>query len=390
MEWNRINGELGTQYSKAGGKFAFLVHLRSFREDLKQVASPLGLLPDKFYDFILGCRPLRPFMWSEVRVGAGATEASGYIIMIPYSGKLMMSQSRQMVPVVRDAIDFAVAKGAQTIGLGGLISPVTLGGSLVSGESGYHLTNGNAFTAVTIFRRLEGLIHDFNGMKPTVAIVGATGSVGSLLSKMLITRCSNPNYLLIGRNERKLGKLSEEISREARGVADFTTSTCISDVRRADIVVLVTSDSGSLLKPEHLRPRCIVVDATQPRNASGSITTERPDIRMIDGGLVSIPSLKTNKIGRLGLPAGVAFACMAETILLALDGFGADFSIGHPQLPHAEAISRLAEKYAYLGFSVADDHFFGKPIARAVAGMMQGPACRLKSRVNGRYERSHL
>ncbi len=67
-------------------KFAFLVHLRSsYRNDLKLLSRPLGLLPDSFYKFALKNRPLPPFVCSEVTLTPGATEAEGYIILLPYS-----------------------------------------------------------------------------------------------------------------------------------------------------------------------------------------------------------------------------------------------------------------------------------------------------------------
>lgn len=363
MEWSRDNAEPIPPHvfsDRKAGKFAFLVHLRSYREDLRQVARPLGWLPDRFYHGALSRRPLRPFVWSEVKVGSGPEETSGSIIMIPYSGKQLLDQSRQMMPVIRDAIGLAVGRGAEMIGLGGLISPVTLGGKLVAGAKGYHVTNGNAFTAVTVFRQLQSIIHDFDRRRPTVAIVGATGSVGSLVCRLLTAYGCHANLVLIARNSRKLEKLSDEIT-PMNGHTGISTQ--ISDVHQADIVLLVTSDSGSLLQPLHLRRNCILLDATQPRNASGAILTQRPDVRMLDGGLVSIPSLQTNKVGRLGLPCGVSFACMAETILLAMSGYRADFSIGNPGLAHAAIIRQLSESYAHFGFDVAEDHLLGKPLA---------------------------
>jgi len=345
---------------KESRKFAFLVHLRSYREDLKHIARPLGWLPDQFYHFTLGKRPLRPFLWSDVAIGADGDEASGSIIMVPYSGRQLLERPRQMLPIVQDAVDLAVSKGATMIGLGGLISPVTLGGKLVAGRATYGVTNGNAFTAVTIFRRLQRLLDDFCGFRPTIAVVGATGSVGSLLCKMLAAQERDARYLLVARNARKLDSFCHEVSRQYTSVS-MSTSVRMDDVRNADIVVLVTSDAGSLLNPSHLRENCIVLDATQPRNASRLITTLRSDIQLIDGGLVSVPSLRTNKIGRLGLPSGISFACMAETMLLSLSGHNADFSIGNPGLEHAEAIGQMARKHDHLGFKTAEDHTFGKP-----------------------------
>lgn len=343
-------------------KFAFLVHLRDYREDLGTMARPFGWIPNQLYERTLRKRPLPSFIWSEVRIMAESVEPDGFIVMIPYSGKQLLEQKRDMLPVIRQAADFASRKGAKIIGLGGLTSPVTLGGKLLAGSPGYAVTNGNAFTALTIQERLSGLLADFHGMRrPKVAIVGATGSVGSLLCQLSVREAQDVEYLLIARNSRRLENLRGELH-AIDPFARLDTSISISDICQADIVVLVTSESGCLLQPGFLKIDCVVLDATQPRNVRESLIQERPDVRVIDGGLVSVPGLKTNRIGQLGLPKGVSFACMAETMLLAVGGYDKDFSVGVPTLAQADVISNLAARYAHMGFKMADDHSFGKQL----------------------------
>lgn len=345
-------------------KFAFLVHLRDYREDLGTMARPFGWIPNPLYERALRKRPVPPFVWSEVRITAESDEPDGYIIMIPYSGKQLLEQKRDMQPVIRQAADFASRKGARIVGLGGLISPLTLGGKLLAGSAEYVVTNGNAFTASTIHERLAALLDDFTGGTPTVAIVGATGSVGSLLCRLSVREAPDAEYLLVARNTRRLESLGGALN----AINPFTrlvTSTSIADIAQADIVVLVTSDSESLLQPGFLKHGCVVLDATQPRNVRPSLVQERPDIQIIDGGLVSVPDLKTNRIGQLGLPKGVSFACMAETILLAISGYDSDFSIGSPTVAQADTIRKCADDFAHLGFRLADDHSFGMQMQNA-------------------------
>ncbi len=367
MEVSNDNGlcvESGTWNRMPSTKFAFLVHLRDYREDLGTMARPFGWIPNQLYERLLRKRPLPPFVWSEVRITAESDEPDGYIIMIPYSGKQLLEQKRDMLPVIRQAADFALRKGARIIGLGGLISPVTLGGKLLAGSADYVVTNGNAFTASTIHERLAGLLTDFDSGRPTVAVVGATGSVGSLLCKLSVRETPDAAYLLVARNARRLGNLSDELY-AVNPFARLATSTSIADIVQADIVVLVTSDSESLLQPGFLKSDCVVLDATQPRNVRQSLIRDRPDIQIIDGGLVSVPDLRTNRIGQLGLPKGVSFACMAETMLLAIGGYDSDFSVGSPTLVQADAIRNLADRFGHLGFGLADDHSFGKQLNNA-------------------------
>ncbi|WAC12782.1 shikimate dehydrogenase [Dyadobacter pollutisoli] len=345
-------------------KFAFLVHLRDYRDDLGGLARPLGWLPESVYRFILNKRPLPPFIWSEVTVTPGATEPEGFIIMLPYSGRQVVEQPKQMLVMIKKAARLASEKGAKIMGLGALTSTVTLGGKLIADNPHISITNGNAYTAVILHSKIVQLIQRFPSCRPVIAIVGATGSVGSLVCMMLARYNPAAQYLLIARNDRRMNKLADEMALDSKNVV-VVVSTDMEDAVKADMVVLVTSSPESLIQARHLKPNAIILDATQPRNTSAALHQERPDVTIIDGGLTAITHLKTNTIGRFGLPEGISFACLAETLLLAMDDYQHDFSIGNPTLRQAEEISKLAHKYAHLGFGLAPDHSFGKPLVHS-------------------------
>lgn len=338
-------------------KFAFIVHIRnSYRTDFRGFLRPLGLLPEWFYRLILRNRPLPPFTWSEVTVTPGATEPEGYIIMVPYSGRQLLEQKKLMLPRIRQAMDLAVQMGADIVGLGAFISPVTMGGRLVADDTRISVTNGNAYTAVITWKRVNQLIRKCESKKPVVALVGATGSVGSLVAKLLVKHNDTAEYLLVARNKRKLNNLAlhlMELNEDTR----VSISTDMADVKCADIVVLLTSAPDALLQSEHLKHGAVVLDDTLPRNTDASLLKKRPDLVIIDGGLVSVPHIKFSN--GIGLPPGVSFACLAETILLARFGHKENFSIGDPTLDQAEFINGLADQSSDLGFKVAPDYSFG-------------------------------
>lgn len=221
-------------------KFAFLVHLRSsYRKDLGVLARPLGWVPDSVYRFALRNRPLPPFVWSEVRLSPGATEAEGYIIMLPYSGRQLLEQQRLMLPRINQALRLAADKGAEIVGLGALTSPVTAGGKLVEANPHVAITNGNAYTAFITHQRIAQLIRACRATRPVVALVGATGSVGTLVSKLLAQSDEGAEYRLVARNERRLNGLADEMQ-TLSGIRP-AVSQSLDDLRDADIVVLLTS-----------------------------------------------------------------------------------------------------------------------------------------------------
>ncbi|MFN8354472.1 MAG: shikimate dehydrogenase [Spirosomataceae bacterium] len=341
-------------------KFAFLVHLRSsYRKDLALMAPPLGWVPDSVYRYALRNRPLPPFVWSEVKLRPEATEAEGYIIMVPYSGQQLLEQQKAMLPRIDQALELAASKGAEIVGLGALTSPITLGGKLLLNNPHVSITNGNAYTAVITFQRISELIRQSSSYSPKVALVGATGSVGSLVSLLLAKHHPEAQYLLMARNERKIVQLEKEM-KATNPFCSTTTSLDINDVRQADIVVLLTSASDCILQGEHLKHGAIVLDDTQPRNTNPDIVKQRPDVTIIDGGLVSVPNLQLTR--SIGLPRGLSYACLAETMLLAQAGYKGHFSVGNPTLNQAEYIAHVGNNFAHLGFGVAPDHSFGKLI----------------------------
>lgn len=338
-------------------KFAFLVHLRNnYKEDLSVLHPAFGAVPEKFYR-LFRRRPFSPFIWSEVKITPGSSEADGYIIMLPYVAGQLLNQRKFMMPIIKKALKIAAGKGAAIVGLGALTSPITSGGKMLLDNPFTSITNGNAFTAVITFQKTAELIALCPVNKPVVAIVGATGSVGSLVSQLLVKNSLNAGYLLVARNEHRLTGLATLLGKISP-FASINTSRDLLDIASADIVVLLTSASDFLLKTEHLKKNAVVLDDTQPRNTHPDLLKERNDIKIIDGGLVSIPGLRFQR--HIGLPSGLSYACLAETILLNLSDHEGHFSIGNPTLEQAEYIRELAQNHSHLGFELAIDHTFGK------------------------------
>lgn len=346
-------------------KFAFIVHLRaSYRKDMQLLAAPLGWIPDSFYRFALRNRPLAPFIWSDVKVTSEATQSEGCVIMLPYSGQQLLEQQKAMMPRMQEAIELASATGAELVGLGALTSPITLGGKLLTTNSPVSITNGNAFTAYITWKKVAQLIGAQSNRCPTVALVGATGSVGSLVAQLLATHQPEADYLLVARNERKLSALADAMRALNPGVRP-QISLAMDAVKQADIVVLLTSAADALLHGRHLKRGAIVLDDTQPRNTHPNLRRQRPDVMVIDGGLVAMNHLRLTR--SVGLPPGLSYACLAETMLLAQADHEGHFSIGNPTLAQADYISTLARRFSHLGFDLSADYSFGKPLARSVA-----------------------
>jgi predicted amino acid dehydrogenase len=159
---------------------------------------------------------------------------------------------------------------------------------------------------------------------------------------------------LMARSRARLEALGARVSAQVPTVV----TTDLDDILDADVVVLLTAASDTVLACHHLKPGAVVLDATQPRNTSQELLTSRPDVTVVDGGIVSVPSLRLQG-GNIGLPDGRAYACFAETALLALSGHRGHFAIGVPTLDQVDHVRALAADHADLGFAPAEPTSFG-------------------------------
>jgi predicted amino acid dehydrogenase len=97
------------------------------------------------------------------------------------------------------------------------------------------------------------------------------------------------------------------------------TADIAQGLKDADVVVTVTSAADAVILPEHLKKGAVVCDVARPRDVSVRVAKERNDVLIIEGGLVNVPGAKLDFGFDFGFPAKTAYACMSETMILALD-----------------------------------------------------------------------
>lgn len=343
------------------GTFAFLVHPRTrIADDLGRVWGPLGAGPERVYDLGLRRLPLPPVRMATVQV---AGQRVGDVVLVPFGARHLLESPAEGRRRVSAAVDRAVRLGADVVGLGALTATVTGGGVALRRRNDIAVTNGNAFTASTVDLQARQLLETAldPGVARHVAVVGATGSVGGAVAALLARDAAVDRLTLVGRSRPKLAVLAGRIRRLAGDRIRTTVTADLGDVAGAGLVVLLTASAHAVVGPEHLAPGAVVLDATQPRNTSPTLLERRPDVAVVDGGVVQIPSLRLHG-GSIGLPDGRAYACFAETALLALSGHRHHFSIGVPTLEQVDHTRALAADLAHLGFGVAPPTSFGAPV----------------------------
>jgi predicted amino acid dehydrogenase len=141
----------------------------------------------------------------------------------------------------------------------------------------------------------------------------------------------------------------------AAGEPEITITTDIDqELPKADIVLAATNAVVPFISARHLRRGALVCDLSRPYNLAIDLDRDRPDLRIVKGGLVQAPNGSClEDLGGLETRdrPNVILACAAETIILALSGYRSRHLCGRLDIATIEEIGRLAED---LGFSVVN------------------------------------
>jgi len=164
---------------------------------------------------------------------------------------------------------------------------------------------------------------------------------------------------LIGRRADPLEVLRDRLKVRARG--EVVVSTDMSPLAESQLILTVTSALHAVIQPEHLRPGSVVCDVARPRDVSAMVAAARDDIFVIDGGMVDVPG-PVDFHFNFGFPPGKAYACMAETMALALEGRFEDYTLGkHLTRARVDEISAIARKH---GFRLSGFRSFEKEVTQ--------------------------
>jgi predicted amino acid dehydrogenase len=332
--------------------YAFLGHYTCLEDVAAADPSLSGLAPEELRGLCAFTAQLPPGVLMRaptIRSATGAV-ADGLILGLFLLPEEMARRGLRWVGrEIRRAVDLAASLGVRIVGLGGYTVPYSQRGLAVIGR-GPAITTGNALTAGMAFAATRRLAEErqLAIADARVAVVGARGSVGALCARLL-ARERPRRMILIGNPTtgiEHLVRLRREISWRPAAV-DIST-----DLRRlvdCDIVITATAAGRPVLDAAPLAPGTIICDVARPPDTSRRIRA-RADLTVIDGGLVALPDPTTRfGMGNLqGLPDGVQLACVAETILLALEGETRDCGIGNDvPLAEVDRMLAIAERHGF-------------------------------------------
>ncbi len=360
-------------------KFAFIIHPL----DLGIVSRKYKIadkLPDKVVAWTI--KHKRPYAISEITGIKSKTgrEAIGWFVVVPLlPSQILNLREKFVVKKIIKGAEVAGKLGAGIVGLGAFTALVGGAGRGIAEASDIAVTTGNTYTVATAIEGAQkaAVMMGIDISQATVAIIGATGSIGKIAAHILAEEAGRT--ILVGRNLTRLNEVKISIGHAGDQVE--CTDRVRAAVREADIIISVTSAVDVVINPEDIKPGAVVCDVARPRDVAELVYETRDDVLVIDGGVVKVPG-NVDFHFDFGLPRGLSLACMAETMILALEGRYEDYTIGRDI--SVEQVREMQEMAYRHGFQLAGFRSFEKALSdeKITAIRQSAERARLKNTVS--------
>ncbi len=341
------------QPEEAGiNRFAFVIHPLniSFIHNHKTFRWT-RYLPDKLVETIAA------YMWplyiSRITGGQSPTtgqKIEGHLYSLAATPREMMRHGERFTyNRLNWAARMAERRGARIMGLGAFTSVVGDAGITVAHESDIAITSGNSLTVSATLEAAKQAVIKMGATdltKGKVMIIGATGSIGSICSRLLAQAIFD--VVLVSVEPERLIDLKRTIQEETPN-ANVTIATKADGLLgECDLIVSATSAFGQrIVDVSQCKPGAVVCDVARPADINKAEAALRPDILVVESGEVLIPG-NIDFGYDIGLPPKTAYACLAETALLAMEGRFEDYTLGRNiTIERVKEIYRLFKKHKF-------------------------------------------
>ncbi len=358
-----VRGRVKVPADADEGRFGFVIHPLVYDHLKLNPTTKLldRFLPPSWVERIAAQMP--PYICARVEniVSATGAKATGYIYGLPITSRGLLNSPPERIYAKLNRITRHAARiGLGLVGLGAFTSVVGDAGLTVSRRSPIGVTTGNSFTVAvtirTLARAAELMGIDIKNCE--ACVVGASGSIGSVLCHLLASEV--PALTLVSPRPERLLALSHSLSGRFPQVKLKVARRPRDVIGTADLIITTTSAVEPVVRMEWVKPGAVICDVARPPDISPDAAAQRPDVLVIESGEVQLfPGARVTM--NLGLPEGVIYACLAETILLALERHYDHFTIGRNiSEDRIRQINDLADKH---GMKLAAIRSFGRELS---------------------------
>lgn len=251
------------------------------------------------------------------------------------------------------AAEDAHKRGALMIGLGAYTKVIGDSGVTVARRSPIPVTTGNSYSAAATLWAAREMVERMgfvsppgrNGIVPMkVMVVGATGSIGRVSAQMLALIAQT--VVIVAPRPDKLLELRDELSEFAPDTEVLVRTDPNEELVDTDLIVTATSSQrGQILDIMRVKPGAVICDCSRPLDIRPEEARRRPDVMVIESGEIDLPGPVLLNCD-IGLAKPSVYACLAETVLLTMEGRYESFSLSRQlQLERVKEIYQLGLKH---------------------------------------------
>ncbi|MCB8987989.1 MAG: serine carboxypeptidase, partial [Ardenticatenaceae bacterium] len=156
------------------------------------------------------------------------------------------------------------------------------------------------------------------------------------------------DVVLVSIEPERLIDLKRTIQEETPGAHVTIATRADGLLGDCDLIVTATSAFGQrIVDVSQCKPGAVVCDVARPPDINKAEADLRPDVLVIESGEVLIPG-DIDFGYNIGLPPKTAYACLAETALLAMEGRFEDYTLGRNiTIERVKEIYRLFKKHEF-------------------------------------------
>ncbi len=351
-------------------------HFQSFFDLTTNVADDVL---ENIVDELAPLQEFYPYHISKLQ-GKKGNEINVVYLGIPLTSQsfynaIKIGKRSDIIARIQRAIDWANERNAKVVGLGQFTSIITENGLRLKSKKAV-LTTGNAFTAQVTIEAISKSLQEksIEIHNASFGIVGAAGNIMSVITKVLskkakhLTLIFNHSIWDIKKNVTVIADLLQFMSKfhpekEVRSflsdnidnaspkeivqnplVQNFIkVDTKLNTMSYCDVVLSGTNATEAFIEGFQLNPNVIAVDLAVPPNIKvDSLWSTQTYIK---GGIIQLPVIDGKEqvldSAIFPLKAGESYACMAETMGLALHNYKGSHLIGDIDIESVDSVNSI-------------------------------------------------
>jgi acetylornithine/succinyldiaminopimelate/putrescine aminotransferase/predicted amino acid dehydrogenase len=346
-------------------RVAFVGHLMQPEHALLWDASLISLKPKLREYMEKPSRVLQGSIYDQLNV----TSVTGEEVHLSYIGLdltprqimegIYNRDTQWMMDKIEDGVAQARDYGCQVVGLGAYTSILSGNCKRITTE-GITLTSGNSLTVGMAIEGMKRAALDsgIDIRKSKLAVLGASGNIGATLALMMAPQVESVLLVVRDCQSPRVKTMVEEIGRVSN---NLEVTDNLDELRKCNLIVAASNSPEPLIHARHLSSAPVVIcDVAVPADISPKVLVERPLATVLRGGLVKLPRNDDFLIAGLDLEPGYVFACMAETLLMGLEGRTDSVSFGPIKPEGVEWALKAARKH---GFALGKLEIAGPPVS---------------------------